>query len=58
MATKSASEEEGTSLFAKQLLDVLNSVRTTPSSIVRALQEQMHQVDDHNVLDIPGRDPI
>ena len=44
--------------FARQVLEEINTVRTQPRSIVRALQEQMNQIDDDQVLSIPGRDPI
>lgn len=44
--------------FTKQILAAINEVRKNPHSIVRSLQEQMHQVDDDNILNAPGRDPI
>ena len=54
---KAPAGESGKS-FVRQLLDIINSVRASPVSIVAAIQEQMSHVDEENVLSVPGRVPI
>ena len=53
-----AGDSQDENSFVRKILGVINSVRANPKSIVKPLQEQMHQVDNENVLNVPGRDPI
>ena len=53
-----AAGNEAEKPFAQEILDAINAVRENPQSIISAIQEQMNQVDEDKVLQVPDRDPI